>query len=158
VIAEHNAQAFGQVKEENDSLRGSCKAMGVDMGKLTRERNNFRAERDKLRAEVEALRGQVETLTEWYANALNVIEECVAALPGVTYMDPPDGGDVSVPEQLRRMAKDAERYRHMRGNATFRDMNGPGLYWYLPRFMRGDEAERLDQAIDEAIEREKVNG
>ncbi|MDT4879307.1 hypothetical protein FQZ97_1149610 [compost metagenome] len=29
-------------------------------------------------------------------------------------MDPPDGGDVSIPEQLRRMAKDAERYRHLR--------------------------------------------
>ena len=32
----------------------------------------------------------------------------------VYYMDPPDGGDVSVSEQLRCMAKDAERYRLLR--------------------------------------------
>lgn len=45
-------------------------------------------------------------------------------------------------------ARDAARYRHMRNNATFRDCNGPGLYWYLPRFMEGGSAERLDAAID----------
>jgi len=38
-------------------------------------------------------------------------EACAAVLPCSLYMDPPDGGDVSVPEQLGRMAKDAERYR-----------------------------------------------
>lgn len=41
------------------------------------------------------------------------IDKCVAALPGSHYMDPPDGGDVSVSEQLRRMAKDAARYRYL---------------------------------------------
>ena len=35
----------------------------------------------------------------------------VALLPGTYYMDPPDGGSVTLLEQLRRMAKDAERYR-----------------------------------------------
>lgn len=34
-----------------------------------------------------------------------------ALLPGTYYMDPPDGGSVALLEQLRRMAKDAERYR-----------------------------------------------
>ncbi len=49
---------------------------------------------------------------------------------------------------------DAERYRHMRNNAQFQSRNGPGLYWYLPRFGDGkvrDEGEQLDDAIDAAI-------
>ncbi|MCA8251812.1 hypothetical protein LGM89_00915 [Burkholderia sp. AU31624] len=37
-----------------------------------------------------------------------------ALLPGVYYMDPPDGGNVSLLEQLRRMAEDAARYRASR--------------------------------------------
>lgn len=40
--------------------------------------------------------------------------EVMALLPYAYYMDPPDGGDVSPLEQLRRMAKDAERYRKIR--------------------------------------------
>lgn len=39
------------------------------------------------------------------------IGDLMALLPGVYYMDPPDGGDVSVLEQLRRMSVDARRYR-----------------------------------------------
>lgn len=49
---------------------------------------------------------------------------------------------------------DAERYRHMRNNAQFQSRNGPGLYWYLPRFRYGkvhDEGKQLDDAIDAAI-------
>ena len=49
---------------------------------------------------------------------------------------------------------DAERYRHMRNNAQFQSRNGPGLYWYLPRFGDGkvrDEGKQLDDAIDAAI-------
>lgn len=51
-------------------------------------------------------------------------------LPGHYYMDPPDGGDVPVLEQLRRMAKDAERYRWLRrkcaatGRAAVRERSG----------------------------------
>jgi type III secretory pathway component EscV len=41
---------------ENTSLKGSCMAMGKDMGKVTRERNSARAKADQLKAEVEALR------------------------------------------------------------------------------------------------------
>lgn len=49
--------------------------------------------------------------------------------------------------------RDATRYRYMRDNAAFIDRNGPGLYWYLPRW-DGDLPldERLDQAIDAAIQ------
>lgn len=35
-------------------------------------------------------------------------------LPGTYYMDPPDGGSVTVQEQLQRMAADAARYRWLR--------------------------------------------
>lgn len=48
-------------------------------------------------------------------------------------------------------AKDTARYQHMRSSSTFRDKNGPGLYWYLPRFGNGDKAEQLDAAIDAAM-------
>lgn len=37
--------------------------------------------------------------------------EFAKILPGPNYMDPPDGGDVSVIEQFRRMAEDARKWR-----------------------------------------------
>lgn len=37
--------------------------------------------------------------------------DLVALLPGTYYMDPPDGGSVTLLEQLQRMAKDAARFR-----------------------------------------------
>lgn len=56
------------------------------------------------------------------------------------------------------LLQDALRYRHMRDNATFHDRNGPGLYWYLPRFMRGSAAEQLDEAVDAAIRARSQEG
>jgi len=35
------------------------------------------------------------------------VDACAAALPGPYYMDPPDGGDVPISEQVKRMARDA---------------------------------------------------
>jgi hypothetical protein len=55
------------------------------------------------------------------------------------------------PESEKADAVDAKRYRYMRNNATFRDRNGPGLYWYLHRHLKGHPAEQLDAAIDAAI-------
>ncbi|MFU7278736.1 hypothetical protein ACM75F_24565 [Pseudomonas aeruginosa] len=53
------------------------------------------------------------------------LSQCASALPGTYYMDPPDGGNVSIPEQIRRMAKDAARYRALRqkqrGDVVVRD-------------------------------------
>jgi hypothetical protein len=43
-------------------------------------------------------------------------QDLIALLPGPYYMDPPDGGSVTVLEQLQRMAKDAARYRTMLEN------------------------------------------
>ncbi|MDP5495805.1 hypothetical protein P3786_24690 [Pseudomonas aeruginosa] len=47
------------------------------------------------------------------------IDQCASTLPATYYMDPPDGGNVSIPEQIRRMAKDAARYRWLRGASHF---------------------------------------
>lgn len=50
------------------------------------------------------------------------------------------------------LERDAARYRHMRGNATFQNRNGPGAYWYLPRWDRDlPVGERLDRAVDAGI-------
>jgi len=78
---------------------------------------------------------------------------CAAALPGVYYMDSPDGGDVSVSEQLRRMAKDAGRYRLLRrkfaiisdgeGHAEFCALNLP-----RPTYIAPSSAIELDTALD----------
>lgn len=53
--------------------------------------------------------------------------------------------------EVAGLREDAERYRHMRNNSQFQSRNGPGLYWYLPRYGRGDEGEQLDAAIDAAL-------
>ncbi|HBO2335905.1 TPA: ead/Ea22-like family protein, partial [Pseudomonas aeruginosa] len=55
------------------------------------------------------------------------LKECASALPGTYYMDPPDGGNVSIPEQIRRMAKDAARYRWLIASA-----------WYVGPEPKGD--------------------
>jgi hypothetical protein len=54
----HKALAEGVMAliAENESMRGSCKAMGADMGKLTRERNSFRSKAEKFKAENDQLR------------------------------------------------------------------------------------------------------
>lgn len=41
-------------------------------------------------------------------------DEFAELLPGPYYMDPPDGGDVSIFEQFRRMAEDAAIGRRQR--------------------------------------------
>lgn len=56
-------------------------------------------------------------------------QELASVLPGTYYMDPPDGGSVTVLEQLRRMAKDAELGRRTRehteaADACIRRMEG----------------------------------
>ena len=81
---------------------------------------------DALLNEVERLNSPV-VLSEWQKlvaerDALaREVDACAAALPGPYYMDPPDGGDVSISEQLRRMARDAARYRHLRVQRWFHD-------------------------------------
>lgn len=81
--------------------------------------------------------------------------ECAVsnALPGSYYMDPPDGGDVSLLKQLQRMSNDAARYRLLRrkfaiisdgeGNAEFCPIN-----LSRPTYIAPNAAIELDTALD----------
>ncbi|WAG76990.1 hypothetical protein LMK08_16575 [Metapseudomonas furukawaii] len=91
--ANASAQSILALIAENDRLRQSENETIVASFAVVSANKRLLEQRDQLRAEAEA---------------------CAAVLTGSYYMDPPDGGDVSIPEQLRRMAKDAERYRHYR--------------------------------------------
>ena len=89
---------------------------------------------------------------------LQVESEFAALLPGVVYMDEPDGGSPTVQEQIKRMARDAERYRWLRNPTTdpalvIDKRVGPSFWDY--EYRAGDA---LDAAIDAAIERDKLKG
>lgn len=80
------------------------------------------------------------------------------ALPGVRYMDPPDGGSPSLAEQLRRMATDAERYRWLRGDSCM-DHSARWTQWEVRRWdapIWTNDLRRadLDAAIDDAMRKE----
>lgn len=136
--------------DDYDALRTELTEANADFVRIANEREALLAERD-------ARLLQVDTLTDWYSNILYVIREITAALPGAHYMDPPDGGDVSVPEQVRRMAKDAERYRWLR----------MADWWNSPLCVIRDpkqqakpgtdcpSRDRLDEAIDAALQGEQ---
>ncbi|MFA9439442.1 hypothetical protein ACDA63_07375 [Uliginosibacterium sp. sgz301328] len=51
----------------------------------------------------EALRRERDSAMQWLGSANAELEKCADLLPGTYYMDPPDGGSVSVSEQLARM-------------------------------------------------------
>lgn len=77
-------------------------------------------------------------------------------LPGHYYMDPPDGGDVPVLEQLRRMSRDAARYRHLRNDRSefeiaVREVDEDGYETWMP----GYPPAEIDAAIDAQIEQER---
>ncbi|HBO2146485.1 TPA: ead/Ea22-like family protein [Pseudomonas aeruginosa] len=85
---------------------------------------------------------------EWLVQGL---KECASALPGTYYMDPPDGGDVSIPEQIRRMAKDAARYRWLRERDLETIRQGGVFAGMTPENIVLNQ-EDLDAEIDAALE------
>lgn len=97
------------------------------------------AERDELRRQLAEARAERDAMAN--------------VLPGVYYMDPPDGGDVSLLKQLQRMSNDAARYRLLRrkfaiisdgeGNAEFCPINLP-----RPTYIAPNTAIELDTALD----------
>lgn len=100
-------------------------------------------------AELRRLHAENERLREFE-------REVVALLPGVYYMDPPDGGSVDPIEQLRRMSEDAERYRWLRGDSC-PDRSVRWTQWEVRRwrapYWTGDlRGSNLDAAIDAALE------
>ena len=56
-------------------------------------------------ARAEKAEAEVERLREAEAE----LHEIASVLPGVAYMDPPDGGSPSIAEQVRRMRADLDR-------------------------------------------------
>ena len=92
------------------------------------------------------LTDEIERLREFERSA-------ALTLPGVYYMDPPDGGDVSLLKQLQRSSIDAARYRLLRrkfaiisdgkGNAEFCPINLP-----RPTYIAPNTAIELDTALD----------
>lgn len=61
-------------------------------------------------------KSRLESLREYFIAPAYMIDgnSLAALLPGTHYMDEPDGGPVTILEQLQRMAADAARYRMIR--------------------------------------------
>lgn len=75
--------------------------------------------------------------------------ELAAMLPSVWYMDPPDGGNVPVLEQLRRALDDARRYRYLRNEQT--DVGNVIDKEFKPGYWEYRSGAELDAAIDAAM-------
>ncbi|HCF3885657.1 TPA: hypothetical protein NID48_005185 [Pseudomonas aeruginosa] len=89
-------------------------------------------------------------------NRLKVLAERAEALYGAPslehYMDPPDGGNVSIPEQIRRMAKDAARYRWLIASAWYVGPDPEGDTEAVSWHDHNDTLHGVTTAIDAAIE------
>ncbi|HHM5667231.1 TPA: ead/Ea22-like family protein [Pseudomonas aeruginosa] len=106
---------------------------------------------DRLKAENEAVLAANRDCIDWFNQIKTEYDECASTIPGVYYMDPPDGGDVSVPEQLRRMARDAARYRWLRERDLETIRQGGVFAGMTPENIVLNQ-EDLDAAIDAALE------
>ena len=63
-----------------------------------------------------------------------------------------DAITVARPAEDEAKRQDADRYRYMRSHTRYEYRNGPGIYWYLPRWDNElPDSERLDKAIDAAL-------
>lgn len=105
-------------------LHGQTRPTDDDLWDETiRDRDTYHEWADKLAGAIaehfDAYIGEHSNMNCPWAEALEVIEgyadekplHFAALLPGPYYMDPPDGGSVSVLEQFRRMAEDATLWR-----------------------------------------------
>ena len=95
-----------------------------------------------------------EALAERNALAREV-DACAAALPGPYYMDPPDGGDVPISEQVKRMARDAARIQWLDEHAlsmdAVADPDGFVWVWHGTDPARKIRGKTLREAIDRAM-------
>ena len=78
---------------------------------------------------------------------LRAMDDVSALLPSTRYMDPPDGGSVTVLDQVARMALDAARYDWLREDAETHYV----AIHTEPDHMDALSGEELDAAIDAAI-------
>ena len=83
---------------------------------------------------------------------------------GIVYVKASDYDDLrarleQAEARCKELEQDAKRYRHLRSNAALQYRNGPGIYWYLPRWDRElPDGDRLDNAIDAALSPTVENG
>lgn len=157
-------------------------ALREEIDRLTRERDEARAELERERMRLaacgvvamsntpESAKRNREMHADYHSASCDDVASAVDremelraereamanVLPGYYYMDPPDGGDVPVLEQLRRMAKDAERYRHLRDDGsgfeiTVREEDEDGAETWVS----GYPPREMDAAIDAQIEQER---
>lgn len=106
---------------------------------------------EKKRAEVDALATASERIAAFEKAVCN-------ALPGNCYMDPPDGGDVPLADQLSRMARDAARYRWLARKVSAHGICDGWQFGFptaislpAPALAMRDPEAALGQAIDAAI-------
>lgn len=91
--------------------------------------------------------GWIDVKAEPLVRLSEVEAEYVSLLPGVYYMDPPDGGAPTLLEQMQRMAQDAARYRWLRAN----QLDGLEI---MEKFV-GEQMEYVtDEELDAAIDQE----
>ncbi|EMM9101939.1 TPA: hypothetical protein PXD14_006370 [Pseudomonas aeruginosa] len=96
-------------------------------------------------------RGRTQRTEEERDRLKAELEQSASVLPGNYYMDPPDGGNVSIPEQIRRMAKDAARYRWLRERDLETIRQGGVFAGMTPENIVLNQ-EDLDAEIDAALE------
>lgn len=90
---------------------------------------------------------------------IEALEKAICdALPGPYYMDPPDGGDVPLAEQVSRMARDAARYRWLARKVSAHGICDGWQFGFptaislpAPALAMRDPEAALGQAIDAAI-------
>ncbi|HCT8042319.1 TPA: ead/Ea22-like family protein [Pseudomonas aeruginosa] len=126
-LIEEQRQQIARDSQTINQLRQKLQSAEVDRGRLKAENYAYKDRQKRY---------------EWLAEDL---KECASALPGTEYMDPPDGGNVSIPEQIRRMAKDAARYRGLRDEGYLH--NWASLH-VCDEHLR---AQRTDEAIDSVL-------
>lgn len=138
------AMACGQSWMRDDELRNNAEFIAANNPKTVLA---LLDEIDRLKAENCAHKDTQKhcELLEQY------LKECASALPGTYYMDPPDGGNVSIPEQIRRMAKDAARYRWLRERDLETIRQGGVFAGMTPENIVLNQ-EDLDAEIDAALE------
>lgn len=111
---------------KNDSLRGSCRAMGSDMGKVTRERNAFRAKSEKLKAEIAGLQTDHKAYEQVNAELRAEVEALKAERNGKILCD------LDLFENLRDAAS-TEAEEHRKCMATYRPLRQQHLDLVLKR-------------------------
>ncbi|ENG9371326.1 hypothetical protein ABVN79_007021, partial [Pseudomonas aeruginosa] len=132
--------------DEIDGLLAQHGRDSSELRALCQARDDARKERDRLKAE-NCAHKDTQKHCEWLAQDL---KECASVLPGTYYMDPPDGGNVSIPEQIRRMAKDAARYRWLR-ERDLETIRQGGVFAGMTPENIVLNLEHLDAAIDAAL-------